>query len=545
MKIKKYQNPGGNLPRRRLINFTPEQEKQFNQVTVPGTNTNSNVTVGENARRTGVQTQNFQAQEAARKDAEIESRSERKTTKRQTTVGERLRGDNGYSSYMSGGTGMSGRDPLLGTIFDWTVGPKGVEALGKTLLWNFAKHVPTSELGKWGRNYFINNAFKQELRNPIQFGLGKDVAESAYVSSAPKPSDTGLTSLKFFERPSKISEAESLGFGRSRGFNSQSGEDLHQFYTLQNRRQTLQDAARKLTAPKDMGVDETIAKNSGATIEDGYLMSNGYRYTPVSEKHFSTGYNMSFGRQGVGGNGHNYGLNLGGQATRVKDLGRESEIAYSRPGVNLDRNDPLNLDVVVTTSNNAENKEGIQLLTKGMKDMESGAEFSGDASSTTTAEALSTWLRIAKNKPALREEAMANARRVLKNNEGIDLGTHSIYDPIHGVTTENATMSPDAYSYLLRTANSNPDKFHLGYQMNAGNFNSFARNPRNAYMYDVEQNYLNGLITPEEYIEKFNSWIGPLGGRKAYIYNGKLYKPQPFLIRNKQGGKLKINNTDI
>ena len=171
MKIKKYQNPGGNLPRRRLINFTPEQEKQFNQVTVPGTNTNSNVTVGENARRTGVQTQNFQAQEAARKNAEIESRSERKTTKRQTTVGERLRGDNGYSSYMSAGTPMSGRDPLLGTIFDWTVGAKGIDALGKTALWNFAKHVPTSELGKWGRNYFINNAFKQELRKPIQFGV--------------------------------------------------------------------------------------------------------------------------------------------------------------------------------------------------------------------------------------------------------------------------------------------------------------------------------------------------------------------------------------
>ena len=72
---------------------------------------------------------------------------------------------------MSGGTGMSGRDPLLGTIFDWTVGAKGIDALGKTALWNFAKHVPTSELGKWGRNYFINNAFKQELRKPIQFGV--------------------------------------------------------------------------------------------------------------------------------------------------------------------------------------------------------------------------------------------------------------------------------------------------------------------------------------------------------------------------------------
>ena len=133
--------------------------------------------------------------------------------------------------------------------------------------------------------------------------------------------------------------------------------------------------------------------------------------------------------------------------------------------------------------------------------MESGAEFSGDASSTTAAEALSTWLRIAKNKPALRKEAMNNAKKVLQNNEGIDLGSHSISDPIHGITTENATMSPDAFSYLLRTANNNPDKFHLGYQMNAGNFNSFARNPKNAYMYDIEQNYLDGLITPQEYIK--------------------------------------------
>ena len=47
-------------------------------------------------------------------------------------------------------------------------------------------------------------------------------------------------------------------------------------------------------------------------------------------------------------------------------------------------------------------------------------------------------------------------------------------------------MSPDGYSYILRTANDNPDIFHVGYQMNAGNFNSFARNPKNAYMYDIE-----------------------------------------------------------
>ena len=140
--------------KRRSFYFTPEQEKQFNQVTVPGTNVNSNTT---DARKTGVQAQNFQAQEAARRDAEIESRSERKTVKRQTTIGERLRGDNGYSSYMSGGIGMSGRDPLLGTVFDWTVGAKGIDTLGKTALWNFAKYGPSNQFRGLARNYFINN----------------------------------------------------------------------------------------------------------------------------------------------------------------------------------------------------------------------------------------------------------------------------------------------------------------------------------------------------------------------------------------------------
>jgi hypothetical protein len=45
---------------------------------------------------------------------------------------------------MSGGTGMSGRDPLLGTVFDWTVGAKGIDTLGKTALWNFAKYSPSN-----------------------------------------------------------------------------------------------------------------------------------------------------------------------------------------------------------------------------------------------------------------------------------------------------------------------------------------------------------------------------------------------------------------
>ena len=166
--------------KRQIFQFTPEQEKQFNQVTVPGTNVSSNTTVNT-ARKTGVQAQNFQAQEAARKDAEIESRSDRKTVKRQTTVGERLRGDNGYSSYMSAGTPMSGRDPALGTIFDWTVGAKGIDALGKTVLWNFAKYAPKTMLGNWGRGYFTNQALKEGIKD-----FGRNLSNRLYIENAGK-----------------------------------------------------------------------------------------------------------------------------------------------------------------------------------------------------------------------------------------------------------------------------------------------------------------------------------------------------------------------
>ena len=529
--VSKYQNPSKPI-RRTRIQFTPEQITQFeSQATrVPGMNNSG----GNRYREEGVQAQQYQEQEAKRKEEEIKSRMEmRPTLKRKVTTAERLKGKKDEYEQTPQVIGMSGKDPLLGTLFDLYVGGKGLEAAGKLGLWGAAKYAPSTQLGNWGRGYFISNEMK--LVNPLEQTAKQGITLKAMTPKAP---DESSTSLKFFERPSKISEAESLGFGRSRGFNPESGSDLHEFYALQDRRQTMQDALRKLKAPEDMGVDETISKNSGSVIEDGYLMSNGYRYTPVSEKYFSTGTNMSFGRQGIGGSGHNYGLNLGGQSTRVKDLGADSEIVYSAPKANLDRKDPFNLDVVITAENNEANKEGIKLLTKGMRDMESGAEFSGDASSTTASEALSSWLRLARNRPQLRETAMSNAKIALDNNAGISLGKHTVTDPIHGVITENATMSPDAYSYLYRTAANNPDKFHLGYTMKAGNFNSFARNPRNAYMYDVEQNYLDGLITPQEYVEQFNSWSLPLGGRKAYFYNGQVYKPQPFLIRNKQGGKL-------
>ena len=40
----------------------------------------------------------------------------------------------------------------------------------------------------------------------------------------------------------------------------------------------------------------------------------------------------------------------------------------------------------------------------------------------------------------------------------------------------------------------------------AGYFNSYARHPLNAPMYEIEQNYLDGLITPRRYVNEFNKW---------------------------------------
>ena len=71
------------------------------------------------------------------------------------------------------------------------------------------------------------------------------IAPQKKITYSPSTQGSVSTSLKFFERkPSKISEAERLGFGRR--FNPQSGEDLHQFYSLQDRRQTMRDALKKI-----------------------------------------------------------------------------------------------------------------------------------------------------------------------------------------------------------------------------------------------------------------------------------------------------------
>ena len=174
MLIKKYQHPDG-----KLFRFTPEQMAQFEreskQPSVPGTNVNSNRTVGTTARRAGVEATRTRQRRKRVEDSKPvgEMRTPVPVATRQDPVTKEVVVTKWGNAGSNSSGAMSGRDPMLGTIFDWTVGAKGIDALGKTALWNVAKYAPTTQLGNWGRNYFVNQAFKQGLRKPIQFGMGE------------------------------------------------------------------------------------------------------------------------------------------------------------------------------------------------------------------------------------------------------------------------------------------------------------------------------------------------------------------------------------
>ncbi len=170
--IPKHQQTNGKgtgvLRRRKFL--SSEQEKAAEtllKIRTQTPNTNSNYTVGASARKMGVDATRYRQKQTREQNSKPVG--EMYTPVENETHQDPITGEVIVDSYTNSGSNssgaMSGRDPLLGTAFDWTVGAKGINTLGKTFLWNYAKYVPTSELGRWGRNYFINDAFKRQINN--------------------------------------------------------------------------------------------------------------------------------------------------------------------------------------------------------------------------------------------------------------------------------------------------------------------------------------------------------------------------------------------
>ena len=188
------------------LKFTPEQIAQFERRGLPLGMNNSG---GDKYRKEGVQAQQYQEQEKKRKEEKIKSRMEmRPVIKRKATFAEKLQGKKDEYEQIPQVIGMSGADPLL-SFYVGGVGLNGIGTLAKTGLWNVAKYAPTTQLGNWGRGYFVGNAFKNSFNGTAPI-LTSQTTSLLYQPT--KQNESGLTSLKFFERkPSRISEAERLG----------------------------------------------------------------------------------------------------------------------------------------------------------------------------------------------------------------------------------------------------------------------------------------------------------------------------------------------
>ena len=195
-KIKKYQSPSGSLPKRRL-KFTPEQIAQFES---SFQNKGMNNSEGQKLKEESIQAQQHQEQEKRKEEARIRSRSERPhAIKRKATPAERLRGGGDEYEQTTQVIGMSGRDPLLGTIFDLYVGGKGAESLFKSGSWlynngkiiqksipynseNFYRAVGKDAIKDAQKSGIIRSSSKEYQHNPYfshgrQFWTGERVIE--------------------------------------------------------------------------------------------------------------------------------------------------------------------------------------------------------------------------------------------------------------------------------------------------------------------------------------------------------------------------------
>lgn len=109
------------------------------------------------------------------------------------------------------------------------------------------------------------------------------------------------------------------------------------------------------------------------------------------------------------------------------------------------------------------------------------------------------------------------------------------------VTAASRTgLSPDSYISLLRSAQRPEWKLSFNRKQGFGKWNNSAVN--NSDIYNAWQAARNGTLEQKQaYIQLFNDWVAPYGGAKAYINDkGIIIHPHPFIVRQKQGGTIKI-----
>ena len=108
--------------------------------------------------------------------------------------------------------GMSGTDPLMEFYVGGVALGKPLQLAGKGMLYALGRYARPTNYGQWASSKLISSEMDKALLSSNPQKLIPSLSQYISLTQQPvKQNESGLTSLKFFERPSKITEAERLG----------------------------------------------------------------------------------------------------------------------------------------------------------------------------------------------------------------------------------------------------------------------------------------------------------------------------------------------
>ena len=336
-----------------------------------------------------------------------------------------------------------------------------------------------------------------------------------YKSYSPK--SNGRTYLGLIERPSKLSAAEWLGIPKGdRGNLSQ-----EQLEALEDLRYLM--GTEKVPNPKikefiTTGVpyDETL----GFRIKtpEGY-----FRYKPVGNR-------TQFSYEA-----DNFPTDWGEANMKMYSNAREGKIILTSPYADMfSPRNPIPEGVDPTKYSKTIPKNVMKAFWKNLdENIPKGTYVSGDQGGAPLGQHL---YEIWKNRNTIVPSQLDNSGNIILKHRGSSL--NDFFNALYKGTKWNARkdgLSTDSYMAILKQGNRPGHKLRFS-RDGFTNFNN--QGVENKHIYDLHQRMLNGEISQQDFINKFNDWVKPYNGMPAQIIDGEVVIPHPFILY-KQGGILK------
>lgn len=349
------------------------------------------------------------------------------------------------------------------------------------------------------------------------FYNGEIIPENRIFSPQQFSKSNERTYLGLLERPSKLSEAERLGIPKGdRGNLSQ--EQLDALEDLRYLMDTEKVPNPKIKEFITTGVpyDETL----GFRIKtpEGY-----FRYKPVGNR-------TQFSYEA-----DNFPTDWGEANMKMYSNAREGKIILTSPYADMfSPRNPIPEGVDPTKYSKTIPKNVMRAFWKNLdENIPKGTYVSGDQGSAPLGQHL---YEIWKNRNTIVPSQLDNSGNIILKRRGSSL--NDFFNTLYNGTKWNARkdgLSTDSYMAILKQGNRPGHKLRFS-RDGFTNFNN--QGVENKYIYDLHQRMLNGEISQQDFVNKFNDWVKPYNGMPAKIIDGEVVIPHPFILY-KQGGILK------